>query len=140
MIKTLYPKTSSSLRFFNPPTKHHCLYYPRAAAAAAVSVSVFAVPTPSAVPGRQPSRTPRAMTSLISQNALRKRRLEKGDSSSDDEETMGSPVASDAEAGKKPGPDGRKNDRRRKKKALQARLGQEADEMKLLESSLFGNI
>ncbi|KAE8785130.1 hypothetical protein D1007_41204 [Hordeum vulgare] len=62
------------------------------------------------------------MTSLISQNALPKRRLEKGDSSSDDEETMGSPVASDAEAGKKPGLDGRKNDRRRKKKALQARL------------------
>ncbi|KAE8800283.1 hypothetical protein D1007_24272 [Hordeum vulgare] len=76
------------------------------------------------------------MTSLISQNALPKRRLEKGDSSSDDEETMGSPVASNAEAGKKPGPDGRKNDRWRKKKALQARLGQEADEMKLLESSL----
>ncbi|KAI5013367.1 hypothetical protein ZWY2020_029550 [Hordeum vulgare] len=139
MIKTLYPKTSSSLRFSNPPTKHHGLYYPRVAAAA-VSVSVSAVSTPSAVPGRRPSRTPRAMTSLISQNALPKRRLEKGDSNDDDEETMGSPVASDAEAGKKPGPDGRKNDRRRKKKALQARLGQEADEMKLLESSLFGNI
>ncbi|KAI4972289.1 hypothetical protein ZWY2020_003214 [Hordeum vulgare] len=112
-LKKMNPATSSSLRFSNPPTKHHGLYYPRVAA---VSVSVSAVSTPSAVPGRRPS------------------------SSSDDEETMGSPVASDAEAGKKPGRDGHKNNQRRKKKALQARLGQEADEMKLLESSLFGNL
>ncbi|KAF7075249.1 hypothetical protein CFC21_080035 [Triticum aestivum] len=80
------------------------------------------------------------MTSLISQNALPKRRLEKDDSSSSDEETMGSPVASDAEAGKKPRPEDRRKERRRKKKALQARQGQEADEMRRLESSLFGNI
>ncbi|VAI38027.1 unnamed protein product [Triticum turgidum subsp. durum] len=80
------------------------------------------------------------MTSLISQNALQKRRLEKDDDSSSDEETMDSPVASDAEAGKKPRPEDRRKDRKRKKKALQARQGQEADEMRRLESSLFGNI
>ena len=80
------------------------------------------------------------MTSLISQNALPKRRLEKDDSSSSDEETMDSPVASDAEAGKKPRPEDRRKDRRKKKKALEARQGQEADEMRRLESSLFGNI
>ncbi|XP_047068579.1 U3 small nucleolar RNA-associated protein 18 homolog [Lolium rigidum] len=78
--------------------------------------------------------------SLISQNAVQKRRLEKAGADDDSDEGTGSPVAAleDAEVGKKARSH---HDRKRKKdKELKARLSHEAEEMKQLEDSLFGAI
>uniref|UniRef100_A0ACD6A6W6 Uncharacterized protein n=1 Tax=Avena sativa TaxID=4498 RepID=A0ACD6A6W6_AVESA len=79
--------------------------------------------------------------SLISQNAVKKRRLEKTIDKDDSDEGTGSPVALDAEAGKKAWSHSEIKDRKRKKaKELKARQSQEAEEMKQLENSLFGAI
>ncbi|KQK05209.1 U3 small nucleolar RNA-associated protein 18 homolog [Brachypodium distachyon] len=74
--------------------------------------------------------------SLISQNALQKRRLEKNRVADDDsDEGIGSPVAPDAEVEKEA-----KRSKKRKAKALEAKENQDAEEMRQLESSLFGAI
>uniref|UniRef100_A0ACD5TT05 Uncharacterized protein n=1 Tax=Avena sativa TaxID=4498 RepID=A0ACD5TT05_AVESA len=72
--------------------------------------------------------------SLISQNAVQKRRLEKTNDSDE--------VALDAEAGKKARSHNNeiKDWKRKKAKELKARQTQEAEEMKQLENSLFGAI
>ncbi|KAM0861609.1 hypothetical protein ACQ4PT_045776 [Festuca glaucescens] len=76
--------------------------------------------------------------SLISQNAVQKRRLEKAGAEDDVDEGTGSPDALDAEGGKKAR--SHHAGKRNKEKELKARQSQEAEEMKQLENSLFGAI
>ncbi|XP_047088384.1 U3 small nucleolar RNA-associated protein 18 homolog [Lolium rigidum] len=76
--------------------------------------------------------------SLISQNAVQKRRLEKTGAEDVSDEGTGSPVALDAEVGKKAR--SHHAGKIKKEKELKARQSQEAEEMKQLENSLFGAI
>ncbi|KAK1643393.1 hypothetical protein QYE76_061198 [Lolium multiflorum] len=76
--------------------------------------------------------------SLISQNAVQKRRLEKAGAEDGSDEGAGSPVALDAEVGKKAR--SHHAGKRKKEQELKARQSEEAEEMKQLENSLFGAI
>ena len=82
--------------------------------------------------------------SLISQNVLQKRRLEKSGSDDDNDEDIGSPIAEDAEDGKEAKSENRNKERKKKKaKALEAKQNQEKEEMKVLNdkfASLIGKV
>ncbi|GJN39339.1 hypothetical protein PR202_gb28450 [Eleusine coracana subsp. coracana] len=76
--------------------------------------------------------------SLISQNTLQKRRLEKGEADDGNHEGMGSPVAMDAEVGKEAKLKNHNKERKKRAKVLEAQQVKEDKEMRQLESSLFG--
>ncbi|KAL5199040.1 hypothetical protein ABZP36_002552 [Zizania latifolia] len=77
--------------------------------------------------------------SLISQNTLQKRRLEKRGSDDDSDEVIGSTVAAGAEvANETKSQNGNKERKRKKAKALEAKEKEEKEKMRQLESSLFG--
>ncbi|KAL6603491.1 hypothetical protein ACP70R_043852 [Stipagrostis hirtigluma subsp. patula] len=77
--------------------------------------------------------------SLISQNALQKRRLEKIGADDGSDEDFGSPVAMDAEIGKGAKLKNHNKEKKKKRaKVLEAQQNKEEEEMRQLESSLFG--
>jgi U3 small nucleolar RNA-associated protein 18 len=75
--------------------------------------------------------------SLISQNALQKRHLEKAGADGNDE-GMGSPVAVVAEVGKESRLKNQNKQRKKRAKLLEAQQKKDEEEMRQLEDSLFG--
>ncbi|CAD6338328.1 unnamed protein product [Miscanthus lutarioriparius] len=79
--------------------------------------------------------------SLISQNAVQKRRLRKSEADDGNDEDIGSPSSIDAEVGKEAKLKNHNKERKKKRtKVLESQQSKEEEEMRQLESSLFGSL
>ncbi|EES02349.1 hypothetical protein BDA96_03G044800 [Sorghum bicolor] len=79
--------------------------------------------------------------SLISQNAVQKRRLRKSEGDDDNDEDIGSPTSIDAEGGKEAKLKNHSKERKKKRtKVQESQQNKEEEEMRQLESSLFGSL
>ncbi|TVU37177.1 hypothetical protein EJB05_10478, partial [Eragrostis curvula] len=125
------PSTSSSIpRSAHPTRSRRC----------STSRASWLRRPPEAPRSARTSTCPRSM-SLISQNALQKRRLEKAGADDGSDEGIGSPVALDVEGGKKAKSKNHNKERKRKRtKVLEAQQNKEEEEMRQLENSLFGSL
>ena len=79
--------------------------------------------------------------SLISQNAVQKRRLRKSEADDGNDEDIGSPTTIDAEVGKEAKLKNYSKERKKKRtKVQESQQNKEEEEMQQLESSLFGSL
>ncbi|XP_066377713.1 U3 small nucleolar RNA-associated protein 18 homolog [Miscanthus floridulus] len=79
--------------------------------------------------------------SLISQNAVQKRRLRKSEADDGNDKDIGSPSSIDAEVGKEAKLKNHNKERKKKRtKVLESQQSKEEEEMRQLESSLFGSL
>ncbi|KAJ1261012.1 hypothetical protein BS78_10G275600 [Paspalum vaginatum] len=92
----------------------------------------------SATEGSRNTNPPGKM-SLISQSVVQKRRLEKSGADDGNDKDIGYPIDMDAEVGKEAKLKNHNKERRKKRtKVLESRQNKEEEEMRQLESSLFG--